>query len=126
MATIIDQKTFPQTAPVSLNLHLVATLEVSADDARRLVNHQVVPELGTGLVAQSPTLVLTETCILWRVPVVLSLSTLDDLGQVGVVDVDARTGELLLSAEARKRIIAHASRLYAGATALPNATLSAE
>jgi hypothetical protein len=116
MVTVIDQKEFSKTAPVSLNLHLVATLTTTADDARRLVNRQVVTELGTGLLAHDPTLVLTESHILWRVPIVLSLPTLGDLGQVGTVDVDARTGEIRMSPEAQERIIAHASRLYAGAT----------
>ncbi|NIV39960.1 MAG: hypothetical protein GWN58_64310 [Anaerolineae bacterium] len=49
-------------------------------------------------------------------PIVLSLPELGDLGQVGAIDVDARTGDLLSSPAAQERIIQHARRLYTGAT----------
>lgn len=46
----------------------------------------------------------------------LSLPELGDLGQVGTIDVDAETGEILTTTVAQERIIQHARRLYAGAT----------
>lgn len=104
-----------QTAPVYSNVHLALMLNVTAEDARRLVNHQVVPELGTGLVARDPALMIAGEQIAWRVPILLSLPELGDLGEVGMVDVDARTGAIALGAAAQKRLIQHASRLYAGA-----------
>jgi hypothetical protein len=117
MTTILsDARSMPTTAPIHLSFHIVATLNVIAEEARRQVNSQVVTELGTGLIARDPELVIADDQILWRVPVVLSLPTLGDLGQVGTVDVNARTGDLLLSPDAREGIIQHARRLYAGAT----------
>lgn len=113
MVTILDPQSTPQTAPIHLSFHLVATLNVSADDARRQVNRLAVPELGTGLVAREPELLISGEQITWHVPIVLSLPT---LGQVGTVDVDARTGELLLDAPTEERIVQHARRLYRGAT----------
>jgi len=117
MATVfVDTKTIPETAPIHLRFHIVATLNVSAEDARRRVNCQVVTELGTGLIARDPELAFLDEQIVWRVPIVLSLPGLGDLGQVGTVDVDACTGDLLFTPNAQERIIQHARRLYAGAT----------
>jgi hypothetical protein len=105
----------PQTAPIQFNFHLVATLNTSADEARRRVNREVVTELGTGLIARDPELVVDEEKVVWRVPIVLSLPELGDMGTVGSIDVDARSGRLLSEAADRQRIIEHARRLFAGA-----------
>jgi hypothetical protein len=102
--------------PIHLTVHLAVTLNVTAEEARHRVNRQAVTEMGTGLVARDPELVMIGEQILWRVPVVLSLPGLGDMGQVGTVDVNAHTGALLLDAAAQERIIQHAHRLYAGAT----------
>jgi hypothetical protein len=115
MSTILA-KELAQTAPIHLSLHLAVTLNVTADEARRRVNRQVVTELGTGLIAREPDLAITGEQIVWRVPIALSLPKLGDLGLVGSVDIDARTGDLLLSAESQEAIVQHAQRLYAGAT----------
>ncbi len=114
--TLVDTRSISQTLPIHLSFHLIATLNVTAEDARRQVNRQVVTELGTGLVTHDPELVIAGERIIWRVPILLSLPGLGDLGQVGTVDVDARTGNLLSSVAVQERIIQHARRLYAGAT----------
>jgi hypothetical protein len=117
MATVLaDTDSVPETAPIHLSFHIVATLNVTAEEARRQVNRQVVTELGTGLIARDPELVLAGEQIAWRVPIVLSLPGLGDLGQVGTVDIDARSGDLLLNPDAQEGIVQHARRLYAGAT----------
>lgn len=117
MATLFLQpRQLPNSGPVHLSVHVVTTLDVSAEEARRRVNCQVVTELGTGLVAREPELVISGEHIVWRVPIVLSLPELGEMGQVGAVDVDAQSGELLIDPDARKGIIQHARRLYAGAT----------
>lgn len=113
---LIDSKSIPETAPVALSFHLVATLNITAEAAQRQVNHQLIPKLGTGLIARQPELMLVEEQIIWRVPIGLSLPELGDLGQVGYVAIDARTGELSISDETQERIIEHARRLYTGAT----------
>jgi hypothetical protein len=117
MATVlVDTTSIPKTAPIHLSFHVVATLNVTAEEARRRVNRQVVTELGTGLIARGPELAFVGEQIVWRVPIVLSLPGLGDLGQVGTVKVNARTGDLLLASDAQERIVQHARRLYAGAT----------
>lgn len=117
MSTILsDVRSMPQTAPIHLSFHLAATLQVTGEEARRKVNRQIVPELGTGLIAREPELTIDSERVFWRVPIVLSLPNPGDLGQVGVVEVDARTGEVLIDSVARDVIIQHARRLYVGAT----------
>ncbi len=113
---LIDSKSIPQTTPVALNFHLVTTLNITAETAQRQVNRQLIPKLGTGLIARRPELVIVGEQIIWRVPISLSLPELGDLGQVGHVAVDARSGELSISDDSQERIIKHARRLYTGAT----------
>jgi len=105
-----------ETAPIHLRFHVVATLNVTAGDARRQVNRQVVVDLGTGLIAQDPELVIDSDTIIWRVPIILSLPKLGYLGQVGTIDVNAETGDILITDTDRESIIQHARRLYNGAT----------
>ena len=117
MATVLaNADSIPETTPIHLSFHVVATLNVTAEAARRCVNRQVVTELGTGLIAGDPELTFVGEQIAWRVPIVLSLPGLGDLGQVGTVDIDARSGDLLLNRDAQEKMIQHARRLYAGAT----------
>jgi len=117
MSTVIREiKAEAITAPIHFSLHVAATLNTTAADARRTVNRQVVTELGTGLIGRDPDLVIEGGQFYWRVPIVLSLPGLGDLGQVGHVDVDARTGEVLADEATRDRMIQHARRLYHGAT----------
>jgi len=117
MSTVIrDTMTETETAPIHLSFHVVATLNITAADARRKVNRQVVTELGTGLIGRDPDLVMEGVRFFWRVPIFLSLPELGDLGQVGYADVDARSGEVLANEATRDRIVQHARRLYYGAT----------
>lgn len=103
---------FAQAGSLRVNLHLDTTLQVSAEEARRLVNREVVTRLGTGLVARHPELLVNGETLTWRVPVVLSLPGLGDLGQVGAIKVDAQTGRLLSNTAVQEGIVQHARRLY--------------
>ncbi len=97
---------------------IAISVNISAADARRMVNQTIVPELGTGLGAKEPDLMFREGHIIWRVPVALSLPELGDLGEVGIIDVDAETGRIISDESVQEKIIQHAQRLYAGAATL--------
>ena len=116
MTILLDSNSVPEGKPVALDLHVVTTLDITAAEARRRVNRQVVPNLGTGLVAGEPELMIMGEEIAWRVPLMLSLPELGELGQVGAISVEAHSGELSLTSELQQRIINHARRLYTGAT----------
>ncbi|NKQ37358.1 MAG: hypothetical protein HF973_17295 [Chloroflexi bacterium] len=89
-------------------------MQIDAAAARRLVNRQVVAELSTGLAAGDPELTIRGEQLIWRVPISLSLPGLGELGQVGDIEVDAQTGEILSGAVEREQILQHAHRLYTG------------
>jgi hypothetical protein len=115
--TLPDQQ--KNATPLHVSFHLITTLNVTADAARQKVNREVIPDLGTGLVAQTPELRVIEEQVMWRVPIALSLPEVGDVGQVGVIEVDAHTGEVLIDTDVETEIIQHARWLYNGAT-LPN------
>ncbi len=110
----LESQTISSPTPFHFNFHVVATLHINADVARRLANRQIAAELSTGLGAREPELAIRGQQLIWRVPVYLSLPQLGDLGRVGSIDVDARTAVILTSASKQKQILQHAHRLYTG------------
>lgn len=99
----------------SVEVHVQTALALTAEEARRRVNGDVVSELGTGLGAGEPELQIGDEQSFWRVPIVLALPTLGELGAVGAVLVDARTGNIMLTDEEQEKLINHARWLYKGA-----------
>ena len=99
------------TEAVGINIHITTTLNVSAHTARQKVNGLVLDEVGTGVGGEEPALVVEQTRVLWRVPLVLSLPFIGRLGQVGALDVDAQTGEVLTNSKILKGIADYAERL---------------
>ncbi len=114
ITVILDSQTVTDMKPFHFNLHVAATLHINATDARRLVNREVVAELSTGLGAREPELAIRGQQLVWRVPLFLSLPGVGELGQVGDIEVDAQTGEILSDAITREQILQHAHRLYTG------------
>jgi hypothetical protein len=98
-----------------MDSQVTATLTISAEDARRLVNRRVVTELGTGLIAHDPELTTDGERVVWHVPIGISLPNLGDLGHVATVDVNAESGALLINTDDQERIIQRARRLYTDA-----------
>ncbi|MBN1812074.1 MAG: hypothetical protein JXA14_09590 [Anaerolineae bacterium] len=99
-----------------MTLQATTLPNISVEDAQRLVNQQVVTELGTGLIARDPELITNGERVVWHVPIVLSLPGFDDLGQAGTVDIDAQNGNIVTTPDNQERIIQHARRLYADFT----------
>ncbi len=91
-----------------------AKLNVTQVAARCKVNVFILREIGTGLGGETPSLVVHNNRLCWRVPVVLALSPKGRLGQVGQVDVDAQTGEIQADDQLIRDITNHAERLVAG------------
>ncbi|HEY85086.1 MAG TPA: hypothetical protein G4N96_08265 [Chloroflexi bacterium] len=116
MVTVVDKNAITQATPLSLVFHLDTTLNINADQARTIVNRQVVTELGTGLSAGEAELLIGGNRIRWRVPIILSLPDLGHLGQAGAIEVDSQTGHILTAPEIRTQIIKYASIIYHGAT----------
>jgi hypothetical protein len=116
--TVELSKVLPQVeaAQVDVTIHVSTKLNVTQVAARRKVNVFVLNEIGTGLGGDTPTLVINNDRLCWRVPVILALSPKGRLGQVGQIDVDVQTGEILADNQLIRGITDHAERLAAGSS----------
>ena len=103
-------------AQVDVTVRVSASLNITATAARRKVNVFLLDEAGTGLGGDAPTLVIHNDRLCWRVPVILAMAPCGPLGQVGQIDVDAQSGEILVDDESIQAIVDHAERLLAGST----------
>ena len=94
MAVLIQE--LPHSGRLEVDVRVTADINVSAFSARQKVNSFVLDEISYMMHAEHPTLVVAER-MSWRVPVVLSLTSRGDIGQVGHIDVDIETGQLLIT-----------------------------
>ncbi len=101
----------------SLEISVLATIDVDPQSARRRATAWLVSAVGNMLVAGAPSLVIGQHTV-WRVPVVLTSSEAGTIGEVGTVDVDANTGKLYSSSQLRARILDNVDHL-AGAASTP-------
>jgi hypothetical protein len=105
-----------QSAQIDINIHVSAQLNITPFVARQKVNHLLVTEASTGLGSDPPELIVTNNRLCWRVPISLALPSRGRLGQVGQIEVDAQTGEILANTAQLQEIVDHAERLFIGAT----------
>ena len=88
------EMTLPPQAEVKIEFSLTAQVNITDYTAQRRVNKLLLDQVGNLLYGERPSLAAGRR-LLWRVPVWLALPTTGPLGQVGVLDVDAQTGEIL-------------------------------
>jgi hypothetical protein len=86
----------PQSGQLAIDVHLSATVNVTAFSARQKVTGFVADEISTNMHGGEPRLIVGER-ICWRVPVILSMPPTGDRGEVGVIDVDIETGQLMVT-----------------------------
>jgi len=103
-------------ARIDVTVQVSASLNITATAARRKANVFLLDQVGTGLGGGDPMLIVLQDRLCWRVPVMLALSPRGLLGQVGQIDIDAQSGELLLDEDDIATIADHAERLLAGST----------
>ena len=86
----------PQAGQLAIDIRLSATVNVTAFSARQKVTGFVADEISTNMHGGEPQLIVSErTC--WRVPVILSMPLAGDRGEVGEIDVDIETGQLMVT-----------------------------
>ena len=100
----------PKTGQLSINIQLSATVKITAFGARQKVTGFVADEISTNMHGAEPTLIVGEQ-ICWRVPIILSLPPYGDRGEVGAIDVDVETGQLLITPKLIEEIERHAQYL---------------
>jgi len=96
MSVQLEEMTLPAKGDLQIDIRLSATVNVTAFTARQKVTGYVADELSTSTHGGQPSLHVGER-LAWRVPVILSLPPRGDLGEVGHIDVDLDTGELLIT-----------------------------
>ena len=96
MSVELDEISLPVKAEVKIEFSLTAQVNVTDYTAQRKVSKLLLDQVGNLLFGERPSLVAGRR-LLWRVPVWLALPTTGPLGQVGVLDVDAQTGEILFT-----------------------------
>ncbi|HOU13274.1 MAG TPA: hypothetical protein PKZ84_09150 [Anaerolineae bacterium] len=96
MSVEFETLTLPAPAEVRIEFSLSTQVNVTDFTAQRKVSKVLLDQVGNLLYGERPTLVAGRR-LLWRVPVWVALPTTGPLGQVGTLDVDAQTGEVLTS-----------------------------
>jgi hypothetical protein len=110
---------------LTLQVNQQIEVNVTADEAQRKVSVFVLKEIGNLLHGAAPTLVLRQAQdalrqaedavagerIVWRVPVHLTRPSYGDLGQVGYIDVDVTSGDLIFTPETVPSIERNAQNL---------------
>ena len=89
----MSEITLPAGAEVKVELTVTSQVNFTAHVARIRVNKLLLDQVGL-FYGDKPSLVVGER-LLWRVPVIFSTPETGPLGQVGSLDVDTQTGEIL-------------------------------
>ncbi|HRI56623.1 MAG: hypothetical protein IAE85_09125 [Anaerolinea sp.] len=85
--------TMPEPVTLDINIRVSGQILVGSLAARQKVNRFVVSQIGNLLCAGEPELVVDQP-LRWRVPVLLTMPGKGELGQTGVISVDAQTGAI--------------------------------
>lgn len=110
METIVEA--IPQTGDIRLVIEVSARQNFSARSAQKLVRRFIADEISYLLRVGEPALVVGQQ-LYWRVPVQLAFPGRGAAGDVGAIDVNVETGQLLITPEIIAEITRHAHRLAA-------------
>lgn len=110
--------TLPKTGRLEVDIKVTADVNISAYAARQKVNGFILSEISYMMHAGTPTLVLDER-IRWRVPIILSLTSQGDVGEVGSIEVDVETGQLSITPQQIAEIEARAQALIQHSSSAP-------
>lgn len=91
-------ESLPKTGRLEVDIKVTADVNISAYAARQKVNSFVLSEISYMMHAGQPALIVSDR-IYWHVPIILSLTSQGDVGEVGTIDVDIETGQLHISSE---------------------------
>jgi hypothetical protein len=110
MTIVLERFDIPERGVLELDLHESIEIRVTAEEARRKVNSWVHEYVSYMMRAEEPTLVIGKQ-IIWRVPVMLTSSQVGDVGVVGFIGVDVRTGEMNNTSDHKEQIVQCAREL---------------
>jgi len=110
---VLDELSLPETGPVKVRFDRTFTINISATKARRKVSNWLAQDVTMTLMGQEPTLVIGKR-VVWRVPVVFTATHVGVVGQVGEIDVDVESGEMIRPAGAEEAMLCKAKELAKG------------
>ncbi len=88
----------PAQAKVKVEFSVTSEINITSLVAQRRVSKLLLDRVANLLYGERPSLVVGQR-LLWRVPAWLGLPDAGPVGQVGTLDVDAQTGEILFTPE---------------------------
>jgi hypothetical protein len=94
MTLELSEMALPTQAEIKIQFSLTAQVNITDFTAQRQVSRLLLDHVGNLLYGERPALVAGRR-LLWRVPIWLASPRSGPIGQVGVLDVDAQTGEIL-------------------------------
>lgn len=87
-------------------------VNITGFTARQKASGYVGDRISHLMGGDEPTLMLTEQRLVWRVPIILTSPSRGNLGTVGTIDVDARTGSLLVAPDFDEQVLDRAQLAY--------------
>jgi hypothetical protein len=112
MGVELDNISLPTPAEVKIEFSLTAQVNITDFGAQRKVSKLLLDRVGNLLYGERPSLAAGRR-MLWRVPVWLALPATGPLGQVGTLDVDTQTGEILFTQQTLDEIAERGNALAA-------------
>jgi hypothetical protein len=111
-ASVTDLE-IPKHRKVQIKLEVAAECNITPFVARQKANRFLLLSVGNLLMANEPSLDISQNALSWRVPVVYALPDRGILGKVGELYVDADNGQILLEESTPLEVLtANAERLY--------------
>ena len=107
----LNGKVAQEIREMEIQIPVMITVNIDAETAQRKTTGWLISEVGNMLIGGTPQLVVANRT-LWQVPALLTSSKIGTVGQVGTVDVDTLTGELLVNDELIEQILENAKELF--------------
>ena len=96
MTTVVLQTDPPKNGEFSLNIQRTLNIQIAGDEAQKAVARYITLNLSSQFSAHSPVLFVADHAY-WRVPIHLTFPSQGDVGEVGSIDVDIESGELVIT-----------------------------
>ena len=110
MITHLPGMPLPTDSTLDINIRVTQPLNITSFSARQRVTQYVMHELSTQFGGDVPELTVGER-VYWSVPVVFTLPGKGVLGRVGMLRVDAGTGEMLTDPQTEREMMQYAEQL---------------
>lgn len=108
---ILETVPEPQVGGMRITFDQWVDVQISAEQACETVGEWLFEEITMMMCAEPPTFIIGERSV-WRVPVIFYATHVGRVGQVGTVDVDTITGDIVCTIEEAQ------AKLYPAAQAL--------